>query len=289
MDFKNYRDILVEQMLMCGVTRSMSKCISLLEEYHYDLNKLSSSYGFVWEYDVLKRMVDRFRDGYPELSVFEDDLIRCMLDNGISSDKSLCRSILRKYDYDLTKITNVYGVQWGTKLLNKIQSAYYNGKISRDSNAELKCLKSLMSNPERCVSRSSSRKCATASSSKIVVRTKEDLKLAIDRGYDEILVEGSLADDLIKTKCIATASPAAIAALTAAIGLMPVSGGLSTLAVAPVAALSGFEISAIIIAAAIGLAIVMAVYKNYNVRIEEDKDGNKRIYLEKRDDKKEKA
>ena len=70
---------------------------------------------------------------------------------------------------------------------------------------------------------------------------------------------------------------------------MPVSGGLSTLAVAPVAALSGFEISAIIIAAAIGLAIVMAVYKNYNVRIEEDKDGNKRIYLEKRDDKKEKA
>ena len=72
-----------------------------------------------------------------------------MLDNGISSDKSLCRSILRKYEYDLTKITNVYGVKWGTKMLNKIQSAYYNGKISRDSSEELKCLKSLMSNPER--------------------------------------------------------------------------------------------------------------------------------------------
>ena len=289
MDFKDYRDILAEQMLMCGVTRSMSKCISLLEEYHYDLNKLSSSYGFVWEYDVLKRMVDRFRDGYPELSVFEDDLIRCMLDNGISSDKSLCRSILRKYEYDLTKITNVYGVKWGTKMLNKIQSAYYNGKISRDSSEELKCLKSLMSNPERCVSRSSSRNYAAKSSSNIVVRTKEDLKLAIDRGYEEIIVEGSLADDLIKTKCIATASPAAIAALIAFVGLMPVSGGLSTVAVAPFAALNGFEIAAIISAAAIGLAVVMAVYKNYNVKIEEDKYGNKRIYLEKRDDKKEKV
>ena len=40
MDFKDYRDILAEQMLMCGVTRSMSKCIQLLEEYNYDLNKL---------------------------------------------------------------------------------------------------------------------------------------------------------------------------------------------------------------------------------------------------------
>lgn len=123
----------------------------------------------------------------------------------------------------------------------------------------------------------------------INVSTKEDLKLAIDRGYEEIIVEGSLADDLIKTKRIATASPAALGVLTAAIGLMPVSGGLSPLVAASVAALNGFEISAIIIAAAIGLAVVMAVYKNYNVRIEEDKDGNKRIYLEKRDDKKEKA
>ena len=186
MDFKNYRDILVEQMLMCGVTRSMSKCISLLEEYHYDLNKLSSSYGFVWEYDVLKRMVDRFRDGYPELSVFEDDLIRCMLDNGISSDKSLCRSILRKYEYDLTKITNVYGVKWGTKMLNKIQSAYYNGKISRDSSEELKCLKSLMSNPERCVSRSSSRNYAAKSDVRIKI---EQVKMRISHSPNRGIIE----------------------------------------------------------------------------------------------------
>ena len=123
----------------------------------------------------------------------------------------------------------------------------------------------------------------------INVSTKETLKFAIDRGYEEIIVEGSLADDLIKTKCIATASPAAIAALVAVVGLMPVSGGLSMVAVAPLASLTGFEIAAIITAAAIGLAVVMAVYKDYNVKIEEDKYGNKRIYLEKRDDKKEKA
>lgn len=283
MDFKNYRDILVEQMLMCGVTRSMSKCISLLEEYHYDLNKLSSSYGFVWEYDVLKRMVDRFRDGYPELSVFEDDLIRCMLDNGISSDKSLCRSILRKYKYDLTKITNVYGVKWGTKMLNKIQSAYYNGKISRDSSEELKCLKSLMSNPERCVSRSSSRNYAAKSSSNIVVRTKEDLKLAIDRGYEEIIVEGNLVSELKKTKCVATASAPAIAALTAAFGLLPVSGGLSTIAIAPFVALTGLDISVIILALSIGLAVIMAVYKDYEVIEIETPDGTK-IRLKKHAD-----
>ena len=228
-------------------------------------------------------MVDRFRDGYPELSVFEDDLIRCMLDNGISSDKSLCRSILRKYEYDLTKITNVYGVKWGTKMLNKIQSAYYNGKISRDSSEELKCLKSLMSNPERCVSRSSSRNYAAKSSSNIVVRTKEDLKLAIDRGYEEIIVEGNLVSELKKTKCVATASAPAIAALTAAFGLLPVSGGLSTIAIAPFVALTGLDISVIILALSIGLAVIMAVYKDYEVIEIETPDGTK-IRLKKHAD-----
>ena len=148
-------------------------------------------------------------------------------------------------------------------MLNKIQSAYYNGKISRDSSEELKCLKSLMSNPERCVSRSSSRNYAAKSSSNIVVRTKEDLKLAIDRGYEEIIVEGNLVSELKKTKCVATASAPAIAALTAAFGLLPVSGGLSTIAIAPFVALTGLDISVIILALSIGLAVIMAVYKDY--------------------------
>ena len=117
----------------------------------------------------------------------------------------------------------------------------------------------------------------------INVSTKETLKFAIDRGYEEIIVEGNLVSELKKTKCVATASAPAIAALTAAFGLLPVSGGLSTIAIAPFVALTGLDISVIILALSIGLAVIMAVYKDYEVIEIETPDGTK-IRLKKHAD-----
>lgn len=43
----------------------------------------------------------------------------------------------------------------------------------------------------------------------------------------------------------------------------PLTGGLSMFAAAPVAALTGLEIAAIIAAASVGLALIIALFKDY--------------------------
>jgi len=100
-----------------------------------------------------------------------------------------------------------------------------------------------------------------------IVRTKEELESAKNDREDEIVVEGELADKLKKSKKVAKLSGAGLAALTAALGVAtiaaPVTGGLSYFAAAPVAALTGVEIAAIITASALGLALIIALFKDY--------------------------
>lgn len=98
---------------------------------------------------------------------------------------------------------------------------------------------------------------------KITVKTKEELKRAQEDNYDEIIVDGKLANDLKKSKKIALASGVVLVGITAAIGLMPITGGLSMAAAATAATLTGIEIAAIIAAASIGLALIIAVFKDY--------------------------
>ena len=43
MDLANYDDILVQQILKSGITKKKSKCVSILREYNYDLEKISMS------------------------------------------------------------------------------------------------------------------------------------------------------------------------------------------------------------------------------------------------------
>ena len=98
---------------------------------------------------------------------------------------------------------------------------------------------------------------------KITVKTKEELEKAKENGYDEIIVDGKLANDLKKSKKIALASGVVLVGITAAIGLMPVTGGLSVGVAAGVATLTGIEISAIIVAASLGIGLIIAIYKDY--------------------------
>jgi len=78
---------------------------------------------------------------------------------------------------------------------------------------------------------------------------------------------GELADKLKSAKKIAALGGGALAILTAALGIAtvtaPVTGGLSYFVAAPVAALTGVEIAAIVTASALGISLVLAICLGY--------------------------
>jgi NADH:ubiquinone oxidoreductase subunit K len=114
--------------------------------------------------------------------------------------------------------------------------------------------------------------------SSITVTTKKELESAKENLIEEIIVSGKLADDLKKSKNIALASGVTLGVLAAALAAIPFTGGLSVFAAAPVAALTGLEIAAIIAAASVGLALVIALFKDY----EEVSYDNGKMVLKKR-------
>lgn len=97
----------------------------------------------------------------------------------------------------------------------------------------------------------------------VVVTNKSELEKAKDKGEVLIIVKGELANDLKKAKKIALASSATIGVIAAAIAAIPFTSGLSAVAAAPVAVLTGMEVAAIITAASLGLALLIAVFKDY--------------------------
>lgn len=101
----------------------------------------------------------------------------------------------------------------------------------------------------------------------VYVATKDELKQASSSGAIEIVVEGELADKLRTTKKIATLGKYALGLVTAAaagsIALTPVTGGASLVGLAPVAAFTGIEVAAIIVAASLGIGLILAVFKGY--------------------------
>jgi hypothetical protein len=99
------------------------------------------------------------------------------------------------------------------------------------------------------------------------VSTKAELRKAQADGAPEIEVVGELANKLNKAKKVAFAGKVALGVIVAALGLAtvaaPETGGLSYFVVAPVAAITGMEITAIIAAVYIGLVALIALYKDY--------------------------
>lgn len=101
----------------------------------------------------------------------------------------------------------------------------------------------------------------------IIVTTKDELKKAQEQKVENIIVSGDLADKLKKAQQITKLGATGLGILTAALGAgivaAPVTGGLSMFAAAPVAALTGLEIAAIITASALGIALIIALFKDY--------------------------
>lgn len=98
----------------------------------------------------------------------------------------------------------------------------------------------------------------------IKVTTKHELEKAKDAGYEEIQIIGELADQMHRSKKIAYASTGVLAVLGVALAAAPFTGGGSVVAaVAPVATITGLDIAAIIVASAVGLTLLLAVFKDY--------------------------
>jgi hypothetical protein len=97
--------------------------------------------------------------------------------------------------------------------------------------------------------------------------TLKQLKYAKENNFDEIIVKGDLAKKLKKAKKITALGKVGLGILTATLGAAtiaaPVTGGISYLAAAPVAAMTGMEIAAIIAASALGITLVLSLFMGY--------------------------
>ncbi len=114
------------------------------------------------------------------------------------------------------------------------------------------------------------------------VTTRDDLRKAQENGVEEIIIKGELANKLNKAKTIKNLGAAGLGILTVALGISvvsaPVTGGLSLFAAAPIAALTGLEIAAIIAASALGIGLIVAIFKDY----EEIEYSNGKMILRKK-------
>lgn len=123
------------------------------------------------------------------------------------------------------------------------------------------------------------------------VTTKEELKKAKADGVDEIIVLGALAKDLNDAQKITKLSSKKIAALTVAIaaagaGMVaaPITGGVSMIAPAAsattIAITCSLTVPAIILASFLGVAMLIALFKEYDFHY--DKDGASATFNKKR-------
>lgn len=110
----------------------------------------------------------------------------------------------------------------------------------------------------------------------VIVTTKDQLEKAKQEKVPEIIVVGDLADSLKRSQQITKLSAIGLAVLATSIATIPLSGGLSSLALisgaqfvatfaAPIAAYTGVEIAAIIAAVSLGVALILAIFKEYDV------------------------
>lgn len=124
-----------------------------------------------------------------------------------------------------------------------------------------------------------------------IVKNRNELKKAYEDKVDKIVITGDFAKKVNKAKVICKMTPAKLAVLVAAltaagggIAISPFTSGASSVigiaAAVPAAAKTGISISSIIAISSIGLALLSAVFKEYDVI--EVKKGDFKVELRKR-------
>ena len=106
-----------------------------------------------------------------------------------------------------------------------------------------------------------------------IVKTKEELKKAKQRGDSIIIVKGQLAKDLLEARKITRLSQRALALLTAGIitgvSTAPLTNGFSLVAMSvPVTTITGLSVPAIILASFLGVGFILAIFNEYTVEID---------------------
>lgn len=98
------------------------------------------------------------------------------------------------------------------------------------------------------------------------VKTKEELKKAIDDKVDVIIAEGELAEFVSKMEKITKAGPVAIAAMIGGLLALP-TGGVSLVVATPLAGLAGVTPAVLItVISFFGTAIIIDLLKNYDIK-----------------------
>lgn len=110
----------------------------------------------------------------------------------------------------------------------------------------------------------------------VTVKTKEELKKAIDKKEEEIFLEGEIAEQYTKLKPLFKLSMPKLIAIEGLILLVigagaataPLTAGgsfvLSVAAATPIATLSGIEVALIILAASVGISLIITSTKEYD-------------------------
>lgn len=104
------------------------------------------------------------------------------------------------------------------------------------------------------------------------IRTKEELKRAQQEGAEEIVVVGKLASQLYAARKIKTLSKATLGIITSTLGIgalaaLPTGGlslGVSGLAVAPLAAVTGLSAEALLLIGAVGVTFIITLIQGYD-------------------------
>lgn len=99
----------------------------------------------------------------------------------------------------------------------------------------------------------------------VTVRTKNQLQVAYDAGMSEIVAEGELAKRLWVGRKVRHVGRWALMALGIALAATPFTGGLSLTLAAPIAAITGVEIAVIVAVSFVGLALLIAILKEYEI------------------------
>lgn len=103
----------------------------------------------------------------------------------------------------------------------------------------------------------------TIPSSTITVRTKEELSGAIAGNVASIVILGKLAETTNRTLVLQNSSKYILTALGVSLATIPLTGGLGVVAAAPIAALTGLGVPAIMAVAYIGFSLVLLLIRSY--------------------------
>lgn len=122
-----------------------------------------------------------------------------------------------------------------------------------------------------------------------IITTKAELENAIKNKEKHFIVKGELADKIQKGRKINTLSKwslgilsAAIAGIVVAPATGGITGGLGFATAGAVATLTGLEIAAIMAVAFLGIGLIMAIYKEYNVQFKYNSKGELEAKFEKK-------